>query len=550
MLIKNKIFILMAALLVFTGILPFVGCRQRREPPKPTPTPTNTPVPHMEKIIYTYNGTLLWMNTDGTGKEILFPDNNSKWFPSASPDGWYVIYWVQTSEYYNLWLGDFKNGKTAQITFDQDTLEGDVQNFSVSNAVSWSSDSTFIVYSRNKDIWKMTRDGFNQEALTSSHDCISPALSKGNKLVFVKNENTGTSNLYIKDLDSFNAQRLTKVTGRTAGSPHFSPDGLKVAYTLDDSDNVDIYMIDINSLEDLQLTYDGKSNSPVFSYDGTKIIFSSYVSDKYQPDIWAMNIDKSEKIKVTKDGGVSPSWLYRTLAEPMPTFTPVEENKAKPAGEDIFAGTTKAAMAAPTAATAKEAPAQQAAEAPAAEEEGELAVKLLKQGDKLIFYPTIHFDIAVADIKKEFFPVLNDMVKIISKYNSPVIIEGHTDNSPIKKKYPNNQALSVARAKMVRKYLINKGISAKRIKVAGFGDTRPIVPNDSEENKYRNRRAEIHIKIMTAEEAKAEAQVATPTPAVTDTPTPEPTATPTPKPKNIFEQLFKPKGKKAKAAGW
>jgi chemotaxis protein MotB len=256
-----------------------------------------------------------------------------------------------------------------------------------------------------------------------------------------------------------------------------------------------------------------------------------------------MNIDKSEKVKITKDGGVSPSWLYRTLAEPLPTFTPAEENRTKQAGENIFA--------APTAAVAQEAPAQPAAkEAPPPEVEGELAVKLIKQGDKLMFYPVIHFDIAVADIKKEFVPVLSDMAKIISKYHSPVIIDGHTDNSPIRKKFPNNQALSIARAKMVKKYLINKGISSKRIKIEGFGDTRPIVPNDSEENKYKNRRAEIHIKIMTAEEAKAEAQVATPTPAVTDTPTPEPTVTPTPKPKNIFEQLFKPKGKKAKAAGW
>lgn len=541
---KSKTVIYIAILLAFMSFLPFLGCRKRREAPPPTPTPTNTPVPHMEKIIYTYNGELLWMNTDGSGKEVLFPDNNSKWYPSASPDGWYVVYWVQTSQYYNLWLGNFKLGKAAQITFDQDTLEGDVQNFSMSNSVGWSDDSSFIVYSRNKDIWKLTRDGYNPEALTSSHDCISPALSKDNKLVFVKNENENISNLYIKDIGSFNAQKLTNVTGMIAGSPHFSPDGSKVVYTVSDSDNVDMYMIDINSLEVQQLTYDGKSNSPIFSHDGSRIYFSSFVSDKYQPDIWSMNADKSEKIKITKDGGVSPSWLFRTLAAPLPTFVPTEENKGNQAGEEIFPGATAGVTQVPSAAIAQEAPAQ-TAEAPGQEE---LTVRLIKQGDNLIFYPTIHFDIAVADIKKEFYPVLNDMVKIISKYRSPVIIDGHTDNSPIRKKYPNNMALSIARAKAVRKYLINKGISLKRIKVEGFGDTRPIVPNDTEEDKYRNRRAEIHIKIMTAEEAKAEEQAATPTPAVTDTPTPEPTATPTPKPKNIFEQLFKPKGKKA--AGW
>jgi outer membrane protein OmpA-like peptidoglycan-associated protein len=543
--IKSKIALIIAVFCVFLCFLPSLGCRKKREPPRPTPVPTNTPVPHMEKIVYTYNGNLLWMNTDGSGREILFPDSNSKWYPSVSPDGWYVIYWVQTSEYYNLWLGDFKSGKASQITFDQVTLEGDVQNFSIGNSVSWTKDSGSVIYSRNKDIWRMTRDGFNQEALTGTHDAISPALSLDNKLVFSKLEKDDTSNLYIKDVNSFSEMKLTKLMGKKAGSPCFSPDGTRVVYTVTDSDNVDIYIVDASTGNEQQLTFDGKSNSPGFSYDGSKIVFSSFVGDKYQPDIWMMNMDKSEKVKITKEGGVSPSWLYRILAEPLPTFTPVpEEGKPKQQEENIMnapaaAGTTP--EAAPVATEAPVAPAQV---------EGELAVKLIKQGDKLMFYPVIHFDVAVANIKQEFYPVLDDMVKIISKYSSPIVIDGHTDNSPIRKRYPNNQALSEARAKAVKKYLVNKGISAKRIRTEGFGESRPLVPNDTEDNKYKNRRAEIHIKIMQAEEAKANADIATPTPAATDTPTAVPTATPTPTPKNIFEQLFKPKGKKPKAAGW
>ncbi len=545
---NSRALIITAVLLAFLCALPSLGCRKKREAPKPTPTPTNTEVPRLEKIVYTYNGNLLWTNTDGKGRESLFPDNNSKWFPSVSPDGWLVIYWVQTSEYYNLWLGDFKRGKASQITFDQDTLEGDVQNFSIGNAVSWLEDSSSVIYSRNKDVWKMTRDGYNQEAVTNTHDCISPTISKHNKLVFAKLEKDDTSNLYIKDIGSFGETRLTRLMGKKAGSPVFSPDGNSVVYTVTDTDNVDIFLIDVASRNNVQLTFDGRSMTPAFSHDGTKIIFSSYVSDKYQPDIWMMNTDKSEKIKLTSSGGVSPCWLFRILAEPLPTATP-ESKQAAQAQPDANIAEAPVATAAGAVPVSAEAPA--AAEVPAPVTEDELAVKLIKQGNKLMFYPVIHFDVAVAQIKQEFIPVLDDMVKIISKYSSPVVIDGHTDNSPINtKEYPNNQVLSEARAKAVRKYLINKGIPAKKIRIQGYGETQPIAPNDTEENKYKNRRAEIHIAIIGAEEAKAEAEVATPTPAVTDTPTPEPTATPTPKPKNIFEKFFKPKAKKPKAAGW
>jgi flagellar motor protein MotB len=542
--IKNKGAVIIAVFIAFLTVFYSSGCRKKRVAAQPTPTPTSTQVPRMEKIVYTYNGVLLWMNTDGSGRESLFPGTNSKWYPSVSPDGWNIIYWAQNARYYNLCMADLKSGKASQITYDEDTLEGDTQNFRINNAVAWSTDASFIVYSRNKDIWKITRDGLNPEALTDTHDSISPTLSKDNKLVFVKIEKENTHNLYIKDIGALSQQKLTNFIDKDAGSPQFSPDGSKVVFTVTDGENVDIYIHTLATGAEEQLTFDGKSHSPSFSKDGTRIIFSSFVSDKYQPDIWIMNIDKSEKVKITRDGGVSPVWLFRILAEPMPTNTPeTAQTGAKPPENIYEAPTVPPVEGAPTAALSP-VEIQQAVE-------GELAVKLIKQGNNLMFYPVIHFDVGVANIKNEFYPVLDDMVKVIDRYNSPVIIDGHTDTSPIKtKEYPNNLVLSQARAKAVKKYLASKGISSKRMSISGFGETKPIAPNDTEENKYKNRRAEIHIAIMTAEEAKAEQDVATPTPAITDTPVPPPTATPTPKPRNIFEQIFKPKAKKSKAAGW
>jgi outer membrane protein OmpA-like peptidoglycan-associated protein len=69
-----------------------------------------------------------------------------------------------------------------------------------------------------------------------------------------------------------------------------------------------------------------------------------------------------------------------------------------------------------------------------------------------------------------------------------LVIEGHTDNVGNKK---SNQALSEKRALAVKNYLVQKGVSAGRIKTAGFGPTQPIASNDTDEGRKQNRRVEL-----------------------------------------------------------
>lgn len=71
-----------------------------------------------------------------------------------------------------------------------------------------------------------------------------------------------------------------------------------------------------------------------------------------------------------------------------------------------------------------------------------------------------------------------------------IIITGHTDNAGT---VEYNMDLSIKRAESVKRALINFGIDQKRIQVIGRGETVPYVPNDSEENKLRNRRIEIEL---------------------------------------------------------
>lgn len=104
----------------------------------------------------------------------------------------------------------------------------------------------------------------------------------------------------------------------------------------------------------------------------------------------------------------------------------------------------------------------------------------------------IFFEFGKADLKSESFAELNRLVEYLAKNPSVTIsIGGHTDNVGDDAM---NLALSEARAKSVVNYLISKGINANRLSSKGFGESAPLMTNDSEEGRKFNRRVEFTIE--------------------------------------------------------
>ncbi len=96
--------------------------------------------------------------------------------------------------------------------------------------------------------------------------------------------------------------------------------------------------------------------------------------------------------------------------------------------------------------------------------------------------------------KKILDKIAPEIIKNIGKYD--IYIAGHTDNIPIKKdnkKFESNWDLSSYRAIEVAKYLMSKGVPPESITAAGYGKYRPLVNNDSVENRSKNRRVEIYL---------------------------------------------------------
>lgn len=77
-----------------------------------------------------------------------------------------------------------------------------------------------------------------------------------------------------------------------------------------------------------------------------------------------------------------------------------------------------------------------------------------------------------------------------------MIIAGHTDNDPIRYSggtHKTNWHLSSHRAIAVLEMMVSNSVSPKRLSARGFGEQRPLVPNDSKEGKASNRRVEIYV---------------------------------------------------------
>ncbi|MBX2894227.1 MAG: OmpA family protein [Cyclobacteriaceae bacterium] len=104
---------------------------------------------------------------------------------------------------------------------------------------------------------------------------------------------------------------------------------------------------------------------------------------------------------------------------------------------------------------------------------------------------SVLFELGTTELLEESYAELNVVVDFLN--NNPKVeieLEGHTDNRGDRVK---NVLLSQQRVEKIKAYLVSQGISSKRIRGKGFGGSRPIATNDSEEARKLNRRVEFRI---------------------------------------------------------
>jgi OOP family OmpA-OmpF porin len=116
--------------------------------------------------------------------------------------------------------------------------------------------------------------------------------------------------------------------------------------------------------------------------------------------------------------------------------------------------------------------------------------KLQHSLDTMLRGKVVEFDLDRAELTAAGQAVLDQVIVTLKEYPGKVVISGHTD-SRASQEY--NIDLSNRRAETVEAYLVANGLDADRFETRGYGETRPIATNETEEGQQRNRRTEFQV---------------------------------------------------------
>lgn len=113
---------------------------------------------------------------------------------------------------------------------------------------------------------------------------------------------------------------------------------------------------------------------------------------------------------------------------------------------------------------------------------------------KLVLAESVLFDSGRVELKSRAKEILKSILGELQKLPNDILVEGHTDNIPIKGgRYATNWELSMARAYSVINFMEKSGMDSKKLAGIGYGENRPSAENTTAEGRARNRRIEISL---------------------------------------------------------
>jgi type VI secretion system protein ImpK len=101
-----------------------------------------------------------------------------------------------------------------------------------------------------------------------------------------------------------------------------------------------------------------------------------------------------------------------------------------------------------------------------------------------------------AAVDRRYAPTFARIAQALDSVPGPVVVTGHTDNKPIRTaRFPSNWELSTERAKSVMKLMSSSIGDPARLRAEGMADSDPVAPNDTEDNRRKNRRVMVILKV-------------------------------------------------------
>jgi Tol biopolymer transport system component len=297
-------------LMLFQGCLPLIG----KDSGDPSWSPNGQKIVFysdrgnkIKNSLEIFETDIYIMNADGNHQIKLTNMPGIAAQPMFSPDGTKILFSYSLSS-----GGDPPNLiSSAFYVMDSDGSGlKTISNRKGDSDPTWSPDGSKIAFSSNTanstQIFIMNADGSNRLQLTNyEYSNSKPAWSPdGKKIAFISAQirNEGRADqICIMNTDGSNLINLTKSPPHNFNDdPAWSPDGTKIVFTsLNDNDsNFQIYIINADGTNQIRLTNDLYIDTePQWSPDGTKITFESYRNDSHE--IFSINSDGSHQYQLT-----------------------------------------------------------------------------------------------------------------------------------------------------------------------------------------------------------------------------------------------------------
>jgi chemotaxis protein MotB len=141
--------------------------------------------------------------------------------------------------------------------------------------------------------------------------------------------------------------------------------------------------------------------------------------------------------------------------------------------------------------------------------EGKVRVTQTAHGVSIEINASLLFAPGDATLAAESRQALGAIANVLKMQRNDIEIDGYTDDVPISNSaFASNWELSAVRASSVAREFMNNGVAENRLMVVGNGPNKPIMPNDTVENRARNRRVEVVILSNLPEAARETTLVA------------------------------------------
>ncbi len=247
------------------------------------------------------------MNADGTDQRLV-TDRVDSSFPAFSPDGQRIAFTTS---------GTFLGTLTTTNVDGSDQRAILARNRAISEP-DWSPDGKgFVFIFHTHQYFSISVMGIFDTDYTPLTKAVTEQINgsprwspDGSRIAFSSNRD-GDSEIYVMDSSGGNVQQLTDNDTQDY-SPAWSPDGSRIAFASVREGNWDIYLMDLKGRNVRRLTEDSSVDwEPAWSPDGTRLAFSSDRDGDWE--IFVMQLDGSALTQLTDNAAADtqPAWRPR-----------------------------------------------------------------------------------------------------------------------------------------------------------------------------------------------------------------------------------------------